>query len=161
MAELIKVVKPKKYNEAFISIDKNAFIELCSKTSKKNVIILYILLAGNSDGWGIWMTENNVMKLWGVDKNLANALTRSDNKGALKDLKDLNYINEKGEFNEYGWGEDEKELVPEISSQDLPPKVIVYKKKEAKEEQPPALEKHDIVELMTEDIIKKIEEKGF
>lgn len=106
MAELIKVVKPKKYESSFISVNKSAFLDFCKKTQKKNAVVLYSLLAGNKDGFGILLTADNVMKLWGIaDYNMANSITRSE---IVNELKRLNYINNKGEFNEFGWDKEEE-----------------------------------------------------
>ena len=106
MAEVIKVIKPEKYEKSFISMDKDAFIQFCSRTQMKNAVVLYSLLAGNTNGFNIVLSVNNVMSIWGIkDRNMANAITRS---ATIDELKRLNYINENNEFNEYGWGEKDK-----------------------------------------------------
>lgn len=106
MAEVIKVIKPEKYEKSFISMDKEAFIQFCSRTQMKNAVVLYSLLAGNTNDFNIVLSVNNVMSIWGIkDRNMANAITRS---ATVDELKRLNYINENNEFNEYGWGEKDK-----------------------------------------------------
>ena len=107
MAEVIKVIKPEKYEKSFISMDKEAFIQFCSRTQMKNAVVLYSLLAGNINNFNIVLSVNNVMSIWGIkDRNMANAITRS---ATVDELKRLNYINENNEFNEYGWGEKEND----------------------------------------------------
>lgn len=126
MAEVIKVIKPEKYEKSFISMDKEAFIQFCSRTQMKNAVVLYSLLAGNANDFNIILSVNNVMSIWGIkDRNMANAITRS---ATVDELKRLNYINENNEFNEYGWGE--KDSIQKENDKKSKGKITILKKEE-------------------------------
>ena len=103
MAETIKIVKKEKQEPGkFMLMSKPGFQRLISKTSKKNVIILYVLLAGNKNDFIVNLRPASLVGLVNIPENLAKELTRSS---TIQELRDLGYINDKGEFNEDGWGD--------------------------------------------------------
>ena len=106
MAEMISIKKPEKYAAgSFSTFSKPGFVKLISRTKKKNVIILWVLLASNKGGFNIIPGKANLMGLFGIPEGLASEISRKE---FIQELKDIGFINENNEFNENGWDNEEK-----------------------------------------------------